>query len=83
MSGPTEDDLNRVAREVDRLSAKTTRALLGEDYHLAIVMALQLVAARHALHDGAAEDDYVESARAAWRRTVRIHRARLAPPKEE
>lgn len=74
MTKPTDDSAT-IAKEIDRVCGRLGPLLVNENHYVA-TLALSMLAARHALHDHASEEDLVTAFRAAYQRAKRGHAAR-------
>lgn len=77
-AGPLDaSEREQVARDIGWVKRAVTPILMQllqrQVSHQGIVMALTHLAAHHALHDGAAEHDFLAVARDAWSRSVEQH----------
>ncbi len=73
-----EDESEDIAREInlvlDKLGEEVREVFQREGVrHQSMAMALVVMGAHHALHDGAAEEDLLHAAREAWKHAVEVH----------
>ena len=73
MTQNEEKENRSIAKEIDRIRKLLEDALSKEDYYLPVVMALHLVSANYAIHDEANMEDFLNSARIAWKRVRSSH----------
>ncbi len=73
-----EDESEELAREInlvlDKLGGAVREVFVREGVrHQSMAMALVVMGAHHALHDGATEKDVLHAAREAWKHAVKVH----------
>jgi len=65
---------DETARRIDLIREKVAPLVMHEPL-FETAMALTLLAAHSVVHDGASEDEFLAMARAAYRRSLEVHRA--------
>lgn len=73
-----EDESEEIAREInlvlDKLGGAVREVFVREGVrHQSMAMALVVMGAHHALHDGATEQNVLHAAREAWKHAVETH----------